>query len=172
MRVHPAASRIAKLSAEAPAILILFDCLMTQTCQSLLGEPLRRRRTELENFVAAASDGSLRLSPFTREPGTAQHWLDRAGRALDGALAKRQDAGYAAGERAMLKIKRLRTADCVVGGFRYQQSGHGIGSLTPSRALRRSRSAAPCGLHLGHSRRRTEGAYLTTPSTDPTTRFY
>lgn len=130
MRLHPAASRIQKLSRETPAILILFDMLMTPGRASLLDAPLSERRARLEDFFGAAGEiGGLRLSPFTRKRREATRWLARAGGALDGVVAKRLDGPYEAGERAMLKVKRLRTADCVVGGFRYERDSQFVGSL-------------------------------------------
>src|SRR5437868_6648755 len=116
MRLHPAESRIRKLSRETPAIFILFDCLATPEGASLLEAPLRERREALEAFHAAlGEEGSLKLSPFTRKRAEAEKWLARAGGALDGVVAKRVDGPYVTGERAMLKVKRLRSADCVVG---------------------------------------------------------
>ncbi|MDQ3558171.1 MAG: ATP-dependent DNA ligase, partial [Pseudomonadota bacterium] len=131
MRLHPAESRIRKLSAETPAIFILFDMLLDVTGESLVEAPLAMRRAALESFheLSAAGAPSLRLSPYTRDPEEAQRWLDKAGGALDGVVAKRLDGRYEAGERAMLKIKRLRSADCVVGGFRYGTNSREVGSL-------------------------------------------
>ena len=130
MRLHPAASRIAKLSRETPAILILFDMLLDARGTSLLDRPLAERRAALEAFHAAAESApALRLSPYTRNRSQAEDWLGRAGGAVDGVVAKRIDGPYAPGERAMLKVKRLRTADCVVGGFRYGTNSREVGSL-------------------------------------------
>ncbi|MYZ48537.1 ATP-dependent DNA ligase [Rhizobiales bacterium L72] len=129
MRLHPAESRIRKLAHETPARLVLFDCLMTPDGESLLPEPLGGRRAALEAFVAANPHSALRLSPATREREEAERWLGRVGGALDGIVAKRLDCAYAPGERAMLKVKRMRTADCVVGGFRYASRGGEVGSL-------------------------------------------
>jgi ATP-dependent DNA ligase len=130
MRLHPAESRIRKLSVETPAILILFDMLMTPDEESLLEAPLSERRNALEEFFADAADESaLRLSPYTRKPKEARQWLAKAGGALDGVIAKRTDGPYVVGERAMLKVKRLRTADCVIGGFRYGTNSNLVGSL-------------------------------------------
>lgn len=129
MRLHPAESRVRKLAAETPAVLILFDCLQYKS-GSLLVAPLTQRRRELEEFFAALPDpGLLRLSPYTRKREEAQRWLQRAGGALDGVIAKLAEGPYVTGERAMLKVKRLRTADCVVGGFRYESEGDEVGSL-------------------------------------------
>lgn len=130
MRIHPAESRIKKLSVETPAILILFDMLLDSKGNSLLEEPLTKRRAALERFYKAARETeSLKLSPCTQDLAEAEHWLDSARGALDGVVAKRSDGPYIPGERAMLKIKRLRTADCVVGGFRYASGSREVGSL-------------------------------------------
>lgn len=126
-RLHPAESRIRKLSAETPARLMLFDCLWSE--RALDGRPLAERRAALEAFYARHRSATLRLSPLTEDRKVAQRWLDAAGGALDGVIAKRRDEAYRPGERAMLKIKRLRTADCVVGGFRYATKKREVGSL-------------------------------------------
>ncbi|MCD2323675.1 ATP-dependent DNA ligase [Sphingomonas sp. IC-56] len=128
MRLHPAESRIRKLSAETPARLMLFDCLALEG-RMLADAPLAERRGVLEAFHAAHGTAMLRLSPRTEDGVTAQRWLDTAGGALDGVVAKRLDEPYQPGERAMLKVKRLRTADCVVGGFRYAAKKREVGSL-------------------------------------------
>jgi ATP-dependent DNA ligase len=130
MRLHPAESRVRKLAAETPAIFILFDILADPTGAPLLQMPLSERRGALERFYAAAADRALlRLSPVTRQRAQAEDWLANAGGALDGVVAKRLDGTYEPGERAMLKVKRMRTADCVVGGFRYGQGQSVVGSL-------------------------------------------
>lgn len=130
MRLHPAASRIAKLSAETPALLIVFDVLRTPDAD-VDGWPLIERRAALAKLFGRLADAPhLRLSPATKRRAEASRWLARAGGgALDGVVAKRLDEAYRAGERAMLKIKCLRTADCVVGGFRYASAGKQVGSL-------------------------------------------
>jgi ATP-dependent DNA ligase len=129
-RLHPAESRVRKLAAEAPAMFILFDCLATEMDGSLLRTPLMRRRTALERFFASLGDQpSLRLTPYTRDVATARSWLEKARGSLDGVVAKRVDGPYVPGERAMLKVKLLRTADCVVGGFRYATDSDLVGSL-------------------------------------------
>lgn len=128
MRLHPAESRIRKLARETPAQLVLFDCL-EQGGKALLDRPLRERREALERFCAAAGEPAIQLSQHSEERSEAQGWLDRAGADLDGVIAKRLDGAYEPGERAMLKIKQLRTADCVVGGFRYASKGREVGSL-------------------------------------------
>jgi len=131
MRLHPAASRIRKLAAEAPARLILFDMLVDPAGKEILREPLRERRKALTAFMKrAAVRKRLVLSPATTSLAKAQKWLagdDRT--STDGILAKRLDDPYAPGERLMIKVKRLRTADCVVGGFRYLAGKRQVGSL-------------------------------------------
>ena len=130
MRIHPAASRVRKLAAETPATFILFDMLETADGESLLDAPLTARRKALEEFYAASGrPAGLRLSPSTTDRRKAQRWLDASGGALDGVIAKRLDGAYEPGERAMLKVKRLKTADCVVGGFRYGTGSREVGSL-------------------------------------------
>ena len=128
MRLHPAESRVRRLAAETPAQLMLFDCLWSLE-GALTARPLAERRAALEAFHAAHGSAMLRLSPATRDARIARRWLDSAGGALDGVVAKRLDQAYQPGERAMLKVKRLRTADCVVGGFRYAAKKREVGSL-------------------------------------------
>jgi ATP-dependent DNA ligase len=130
LRLHPAETRIRKLAKETPAIFILFDMLMTPEEDSLLQAPLTERRVALEEFFASVNGApDLRLSPYTRKAKEARRWLEKAGGALDGVIAKETDGPYVSGERAMLKVKRLRTADCVVGGFRYGTGTRLVGSL-------------------------------------------
>jgi ATP-dependent DNA ligase len=128
MRLHPAESRVRRLAADTPATLILFDCLALGD-EMLAPKQLSERRTALEAFYAKAKSGRLRLSPFTRDRKVAVGWLARLGGSLDGVIAKRRDEPYRPGERAMLKVKTLRTADCVVGGFRYLAARPEVGSL-------------------------------------------
>jgi ATP-dependent DNA ligase len=129
-RIHPAESRIRKLSSETPALLILFDCLATVADGTLIDAPLTKRRAALERVIAQLGHAHrTRLSPFTRQPQEAQRWLQDTSGGLDGVVAKRTGAPYACGERTMLKVKRLRSADCVVGGFRYAKDSRLIGSL-------------------------------------------
>jgi ATP-dependent DNA ligase len=129
MRLHPAESRIRKLSIATPAKLILFDMLATAT-GSLLHEPLSARRAALEVFVKAAGREDIELSPATLDIGAAAKWLGESGQgATDGVVAKLISDEYRPGERAMVKVKRLRTADCVVGGFRYLEKSAEVGSL-------------------------------------------
>jgi len=131
LRLHPAASRVRKLAAETPSILIVFDLLQTPRGVDLTGKPLHERRRALEAFCAALGEApALRLSPATDSRAEAERWLKRAGGGeLDGVIAKRLDEPYRAGERAMIKVKSLRTADCVVGGFRYATNSRLVGSL-------------------------------------------
>lgn len=131
-RIHPAASRVKKLSVETPTELVVFDLLVDPAGGSLLGRPLSERRALLEAFAAKTLAGrpGFRLSPAGRDPDKAAAWLDAGAVGLDGAIAKRTDSPYLPGSRdAVVKVKRLRTADCVVGGFRYASKGHDVGSL-------------------------------------------
>jgi ATP-dependent DNA ligase len=127
-RLHPAESRIRKLSAETPALLIAFD-LLEQEGEDLRPQPFSERRKLLDRFLAGAGVDGLRLSPQSHERASALDWLQHTGGALDGVVAKRADQPYLPGERAMLKVKRHRTADCVIGGFRYDKDGRGVASL-------------------------------------------
>jgi ATP-dependent DNA ligase len=127
MRLHPAESRIRKLAAETPARLTLFDMLVGTDGTKLLEKPLSERRAALETF-AAERDG-LALSPVTGDVKVAKSWLAEPGGNMDGIVAKRLLDPYLPGERAMIKVKRLRTADCVVGGFRYLNDRREVGSL-------------------------------------------
>ena len=130
MRIHPAESRIKKLAAETPAILILFDMLLDTKGKSLIEAPLTKRRAALEQFYESAGETKrLKLSPYTIDRKKAEAWLDDARGALDGVVAKERDGPYLLGMRAMLKVKRLRTADCVVGGFRYETGTREVGSM-------------------------------------------
>jgi ATP-dependent DNA ligase len=130
MRLHPAESRIKKLAAETPAVLFLFDLLATPDGETLLQTPLLQRRAALEDFFRSIGPvEAVRLSPFTRDLAEARRWLEASGNALDGVIAKRLDGVYQPGERAMLKVRKRRTADCVVGGFRYERNSRLVGSL-------------------------------------------
>ncbi|HZF96133.1 MAG TPA: ATP-dependent DNA ligase [Allosphingosinicella sp.] len=129
LRLHPAESRVRKLAAQTPAQLMLFDCLVDESGTDLAARPLTDRRAALEALHAREDNPSILLSPMTDDRDVAQSWLDMAGGALDGVIAKRSDGPYVSGERAMLKIKQLRTADCVVGGFRYATNAREVGSL-------------------------------------------
>jgi len=131
MRLHPAESRIRKLSRETPAQLVVFDMLVAPGGRLLVELPLHDRRAEAEDLVAKAKTKTLRLSPATTSLATADKWLKGAGTggATDGVVAKLLNDPYKPGERAMVKVKPLRTADCVVGGFRYQKGKRQVGSL-------------------------------------------
>ena len=121
-RIHPAASRVKKLSLETPALLLAFDLLATAKDQKLAASPLRKRRPALEAFAKTQfkSHPTFRLSPATTSYATAQKWLKQSGSGSDGVIAKRIDLPYQAGNRdGMQKIKKFRSADCVIGGFRY-----------------------------------------------------
>jgi ATP-dependent DNA ligase len=128
LRLHPAESRIRKLSAATPAMLLAFDCLAVGETM-LAGEPLAKRRAALENLFAQDKEERLVLSPATTDRDEALGWLKRGGGALDGVIAKRFDEPYQPGKRAMVKVKQRRTADCVVGGFRYGSKHKEVGSL-------------------------------------------
>ena len=128
LRLHPAESRVRKLAAESPAELMLFD-LLSLGGKDYSDRPLSERRAALEKFHASVKAPRLKLSPMTLDRDTAMGWLDRSGGALDGVIAKRVDQPYKSGERAMVKVKPERTADCVVGGFRYAEKNDLVGSL-------------------------------------------
>jgi len=132
MRIHPAASRIKKLAAETPAKLIVFDLLVDDRNKPLTDELLVDRRKQLDAFAKKylAKNKSIELSPCTSDLKIAKDWLAGAGVDLDGVIAKRTDMAYQSGNRhGMVKVKRMRTADCVVGGFRYASEGKVVGSL-------------------------------------------
>jgi ATP-dependent DNA ligase len=130
-RIHPAASRVAKLSQQHPAQFVLFDFLVDDRGRSLVNQPFSKRRATLESFTGKYLKGSVTfiLSPATTDILIARGWLKTLRGQLDGVVAKRIDMTYLSGERAMQKIKTLRTADCVVGGFRYLANQKVIGSL-------------------------------------------
>jgi ATP-dependent DNA ligase len=130
LRIHPAASRVAMLARESPASYVAFDCL-ADGADDLRPAPFSERRRHLLGIVAKPPP-SVRLTPSTEDPKTARHWFDDfEGAGLDGVIAKRADQPYLPGKREMAKIKHLRTADCVVAGFRWHKNGPGtlIGSL-------------------------------------------
>ncbi len=131
MRIHPAESRVRKLAAETPASMIVFDLLVDEKGKALVSLPLAQRRAALESFAARNFRGAktVELSPATRDESVARGWLKGRG-GLDGVIAKRVDLPYRTGDRTgMQKIKRTRTADCVVGGFRYASKSRVIGSM-------------------------------------------
>ena len=127
MRLHPAESRIRKLAADSPASFALFDMLEDAEGRDLRREPLSRRRAALAAFLARFHDPHLLETTGTDDRALARSWL--AGGAFEGVVAKRLDGAYLEGERAMVKVKRVRTADCVVGGFRYGRGSRLVGSL-------------------------------------------
>ena len=149
LRLHPAASRVQKLAAAHPATFIVFDLLESDAGKSLLKVPLRERRMALEKFAAKnLKSAAVRLSPATTSLAQAKKWFDKAGGNLDGIIAKRLDAVYASGERtAVVKVKNIRTADCVVGGFRYASGSKLIGSLS-ARSVRRCRPLTSRRVHF------------------------
>jgi ATP-dependent DNA ligase len=133
MRIHPAESRVLKLSRETPCVFIVFDLLVDERGRSLVVRPLEERRKNLERFAKAYlsrdSNQIIRLSPVTDKVDVARKWF-HMGVGLDGIIAKRDDLPYQTGERTgMQKIKKRRTADCVVGGFRYLEKEPLVGSL-------------------------------------------
>ena len=131
-RIHPAKSRVLTLAAEHPATLVVFDLLVDGKGTSLVKRPLAERREALEAFVAAnvKKDHRVRLSPVTTKMVTVKKWFRSVGGGLDGVIAKRLDLAYQTGTRdGMQKMKSMRTAECVVGGFRYASKGGVMGSL-------------------------------------------
>jgi ATP-dependent DNA ligase len=130
LRLHPAASRVAKLAAETPAAFVAFD-LLAEDGQDLRSRPQAERRERLERALAGVS-GSIHLTPCTRDRRVAQDWFSRfEGAGFDGVVAKHEATTYQPGKRAMVKIKHARTADCVVAGFRWHKEGRDerVGSL-------------------------------------------
>lgn len=129
LRLHPAASRVAKLAKESPASFVAFDLLGVDG-SSLLDTPQRERRAQLERVLSGV-EPPVYLTPMTRERSVAAEWLERfEGAGLDGVVAKPTEATYEPGKRAMLKIKHVRTADCVVAGFRWHKAvADAVGSL-------------------------------------------
>jgi ATP-dependent DNA ligase len=131
MRIHPAASRVEKLSKSTPCLFIVFDLLVDERRAKLVDFPLRERRRALDSFARNffLKNERIRLSPVTNKLMVAQKWF-HSGVGLDGVIAKRDDLPYNPGERVgMQKIKKQRTADCVVGGFRYLEAKRLVGSL-------------------------------------------
>jgi ATP-dependent DNA ligase len=129
-RIHPAASRVQRLAKETPASFIAFD-LLARGDRDFRSEPMRVRRAELEEVMDGCAP-PLYLSPSTHDLATARKWLDAfVVQGLDGVVIKRLDAPYRSGEREMLKVKRERTADCVVMGFRWAKDlkDEAVGSL-------------------------------------------
>jgi ATP-dependent DNA ligase len=130
LRLHPAASRVKKLAAETPASFVAFDLLAADD-RDLRDRPQAERRRYLEEALGRTSDG-VHLTPCSRERSIAQDWFHRfEGAGLDGVIAKHESATYQPGKRAMVKVKHVRSADCVVAGFRWHKNGPGtlVGSL-------------------------------------------
>lgn len=131
-RIHPAASRVNRLANETPARYLVFDLLVDEKGKAIHDEPLVQRQKHLQKFVKRflAKNPTIELSPSTADIKIAQEWLSDPSVKLDGVIAKRMDLPYRSGERdGMQKVKRKRTADCVVGGFRYASKGKVVGSL-------------------------------------------
>jgi ATP-dependent DNA ligase len=131
-RIHPAPSRVRKLAAETPARYVVFDLLVDERGIAWTGRTLAARRERLERFAARHLAGreAFVLSPGTADPTVARTWMASRGGMLDGVIAKRTDRAYGSGTRdAMEKVKDRRTADCVVGGFRYAEKEKVVGSL-------------------------------------------
>jgi ATP-dependent DNA ligase len=130
LRLHPAASRVAKLAKETPAAFVAFDAIAIGGLD-LRGQPQAERRLLLEQALADA-EPPVHLTPMTRDPAVAAEWLSRfEGAGLDGVIAKPEEGTYEPGKRAMIKVKHARTADCVVAGFRWHKAGRNelVGSL-------------------------------------------
>jgi len=126
-RLHPAESRIRRLAAETPATYVVFDMLEAPGGRDLRSWPLERRHAKLEAFLQRYGSDRLTGTPGTGDRAAAEAWLK--GGLIEGVVAKRLDGAYAEGERAMVKVKQARTADCVVGGFRYASGSPLVGSL-------------------------------------------
>jgi ATP-dependent DNA ligase len=129
LRLHPAASRVAKLAKESPSSFVAFD-LLAVNGKSLMEMAQHERRAQLDALLSNVKP-PIYLTPMTRDRTVAQEWLSQfEGAGLDGVIAKPEDAQYEPGKRAMFKIKHARTADCVVAGFRWHKSGgNAVGSL-------------------------------------------
>ena len=127
-RIHPAASRVAKLAAETPAMFIAFDLLAVGD-EDLQAQPFERRRARLVELLADVPH-PIHVTRTTQDPDAATQWFEQfEGAGLDGVVAKPLDAPYAPGKRTMLKVKHSRTADVVALGYRVHKSGAGVGSL-------------------------------------------
>src|SRR5213594_894427 len=129
MRLHPAASRVAKLAKETPSSFVAFD-LLASGGRDWMATPQRERRALLEKLFAKVRS-PLHLTPMTRDRALAEEWLEQfEGAGLDGVIAKPAELTYQPGKRAMIKVKHARTADCVVAGFRWHKTGtDAVGSL-------------------------------------------
>jgi len=131
LRLHPAASRVAKLAAEHPATFMAFDLLAGETGRSVISRPLRERRAMLEELFEGIDPhlATIMLSPATTDHSLALRWLEEIGHGLDGIVARRLDLPYQPGDRAMRKFKLWKTVDCVVAGVYYKRPGQQIDSL-------------------------------------------
>src|SRR5215212_2168470 len=128
-RLHPAASRVERLAGETPATLVAFD-LLARDDQNLCEAPFHERRAALAGLLDRRASQRVRLTPITSDRAEAAGWLERfQGAGIDGVIAKHRDGLYQPGVRAMLKVKRERTADCVVAGFRLLAGEPLVGSL-------------------------------------------
>lgn len=131
-RIHPAASRVAKLAQATPGVFVVFDLVVDDSGKSLVDLVLSKRRPKLESFAKKflTKNPRIELSPKTKNIALARKWLSTTGMKLDGIIAKRLDLPYQSGTRdGMQKVKRMRTADVVIGGFRYASKGNVVGSL-------------------------------------------
>jgi ATP-dependent DNA ligase len=131
MRLHPAASRVNMLAQKQPATFLIFDILETDTDKNMMSAPLSERRLILENFCKkyCSKEKAVKLSPQTDSLTEAMTWLSSSGWYIDGIVAKKSTDVYVPGERIMQKYKPIRTAECVVGGFRYGTDSKEVGSL-------------------------------------------
>lgn len=133
-RLHPAASRVARLARETPARYVVFDVL-AEGAEDLMARPFAERRRRLQTLLApyeptaGEETRSLTVTPATNDRHAAERWLDAEGGGIDGVVAKARDLGYEPGRRAMIKVKRERTADCVVAGFRFAVDAPVVASL-------------------------------------------
>ena len=160
LRIHPAESRVKKLAAEIPGVLMVFDLLVDEKGESLMGLPCGERRARLEDF-ARCFQGRVQLCRATRDRSVIPDWeRELRGKGIDGLIAKRTDARYSPGDRkAMQKFKWIRTADCVVGGFRYASTEQVVGSLLLGLHDDDDRAPPPRGLLLEHEEARPQGAH-------------
>ncbi len=128
-RIHPARSRIERLASETPASFVVFDALAEDE-RDLRNEPFAERRERLETWGLGQERGDVQLTPQTDDRDQAVRWLDELElMGLDGVIAKQTGRPYTPGRRDMVKVKRKRTVDCVIGGYRPSKAGHGVGSL-------------------------------------------
>ena len=141
LRIHPAASRVAMLAEQSPASFVAWDLLALDD-QDLTATPQGERRALLEQALAGASS-PVHLTPATQDRALAADWFERfEGAGLDGVVAKRLDAPYQPGKRAMVKVKHQRTADCVVAGFRWHKLGEPVVGIAAARPVRRRRGCS------------------------------